>query len=134
MPDDLVDHVVIDHNLPIEVQSQVQSSSGTFVTMNMNIAALCAQYFEGSDCTQHCIPGANSVDVNIDHCVGVNCNMGMMYVWMVLSCNCNPGFTGELCQTNTDDCVGVNCSGNRVCVDGVNNFTCECMTGYSGLL
>ena len=40
---------------------------------------------------------------------------------------CDPGFTGELCQTNIDDCVGVTCSGNGVCVDGVNSFTCQCI-------
>ena len=47
---------------------------------------------------------------------------------------CDPGFTGVCCQTNIDDCVGVNCSGNEVCVDGVNNFTCQCTAGFSGPL
>ena len=70
-PDELVDYVVIDHDQPVRVQSRIESMSGTFVTMNVNITALCAQNFEGSDCTQ-CIPGANC-DVNIDDCVGVSC-------------------------------------------------------------
>ena len=48
-------------------------------------------------------------------------------------CVCDPGFTGEFCQTNTmiDDCVEVNCTGKGQCVGGVNSFTCdECITGY----
>ena len=91
--------MVIDHNQPIGIQSQIQSARGTYVTMNVNITALCAQNFEGSDCTQ-----------------------------------CIPGFTGANCDVNIDNCVGVNCSGNKICVDGINGFTCECMNGYNGLL
>ena len=49
-------------------------------------------------------------------------------------CMCDPGYTGEVCQTNIDDCVGVNCSGNGECMDGVNTFTCECRPGFIGLL
>ena len=48
------------------------------------------------------------------------------------NCSCDPGFTGELCQTNIDDCVGGRCSGNGECLDGVNTFTCECSPGYTG--
>ena len=47
---------------------------------------------------------------------------------------CILGFTGPNCDVNIDDCVGVNCSGNGQCVDGVNSFTCDCMTGYGGTL
>ena len=50
------------------------------------------------------------------------------------TCNCDPGFTGELCQTKINDCVGVDCSGNGQCVDGVNAFTCNCVPGYIGEL
>ena len=50
------------------------------------------------------------------------------------NCGCDPGFTGEMCQTNIDDCVGVGCSRNGECLDGVNSFTCECSPGYTGPL
>ena len=96
-PDELVDTVVINHNEPVR-QSQRLSITETFVSINVNINVLCAENFEGSDCTQ-----------------------------------CVPGFTGPNCDVNIDDCVGVNCSGNGQCVDEVNDFTCTCMTGYSGL-
>ena len=135
--DELVDIVVIDYNQTINVHSRIESTSGTYVTINLNITALCVQNFEGSDCTQ-CIPGFTGAncDVNIDDCVGMNCNGNGVCVDGIgsFSCNCNPGFTGELCQTNIDNCEGVNCSGNGQCVEGVNSFTCECMTGYSGPL
>ena len=67
--------MVIDYNQTINVHSQMQSSPGSYVTMNLNITAFCAQNFEGSDCTQ-CIPGFTSAncDVNIDDCIGVTCS------------------------------------------------------------
>jgi len=42
------------------------------------------------------------------------------------------GFQGTLCQYNPDDCVDVSCN-YGTCVDGLNNFTCECQAGYSGV-
>ena len=67
--------MVIDHNQPVGMQSQIESMSGTYVIINLNITALCAQNFEGSDCTQ-CSPGFTGAncDVNIDNCDGVNCD------------------------------------------------------------
>ena len=95
---DLVDQLLIDHNQTVE-QPLRQNHTGmyNFVTMDLTITVVCAENFEGSDCTQ-----------------------------------CASGFTGVLCETNIDDCVGVNCSGNYQCVDGVNNFTCECAPDFRG--
>ena len=33
--------------------------------------------------------------------------------------------------TGIDDCASVSC-GNGTCVDGVNNYTCDCHPGYAG--
>ena len=40
------------------------------------------------------------------------------------TCNGEPGYTGQLCQTNIDECEGVDCSGNGQSVYGVNSFAC----------
>ena len=31
-----------------------------------------------------------------------------------------------------DDCVGVSC-GNGTCVDGINDYTCDCDIGFTGI-
>ena len=46
---------------------------------------------------------------------------------------CVTGFTGADCL-EVDDCVGVSCSGNGRCVDGEDNFTCNCSAGFTGEL
>lgn len=47
---------------------------------------------------------------------------------------CDLGFTGADCEVNINECAGVNCSGNGVCVDGINSFTCDCDAGFRGTL
>ncbi|CAM9511136.1 unnamed protein product [Chrysoparadoxa australica] len=44
------------------------------------------------------------------------------------------GWTGASCQDSVDDCVGVSCSNGGTCVDGVNDFTCDCTAGWEGEL
>ena len=44
-------------------------------------------------------------------------------------CKCKSGFDGENCNINIDDCEGHSCEAYQVCVDGVNNYTCECQLG-----
>jgi Notch-like protein len=41
------------------------------------------------------------------------------------------GYRGTLCEYNPDDCSGVICKYGS-CVDGLDNFTCQCQPGYSG--
>ena len=98
-------------------ESQLRNYTGIYnlVIMNLTITVFCAVNFGGSDCTQ-CVHGFTGPDCNeTDHCFGVNCSGNgecSMDDVGTFHCACDPGFTGELCQTNIDDCVGVDCSGN----------------------
>lgn len=53
-------------------------------------------------------------------------------------CSCPQGFTGLYCETNIDDCApdlegNVPCKNDGKCLDGINNYTCDCTsTGYTG--
>ena len=81
-----------------------QDNMRAMITLSFRV--VCAENYYGPNCSQFCTD----------------------------NCTCDPGFTGEFCQTNIDDCVGVNCSGNGECVDGINSFICNCNTGYTGTL
>ena len=121
--DDLIDLLLIDHNLTV-AESQQQNHIGIFEFVIMNLTI-----------TVFCIPG-EPCQTNIDDCVGVDCSANGRCVDGVntFTCDCVQGFTGEFCQTNVDDCVGVDCSGNGRCVDGVNTFACDCVQGFTGEL
>jgi hypothetical protein len=128
---DLIDLLLIDHNRPV-AQPLRQNHTGmyNFVTMDLTITVVCAENFEGSDCTQ-CVPRFIGPDCNeTDHCSGVNCSDNGMCRIVVNSfqCTCDAGFTGVVCETKISDCVGVECGGNGQCVDGV----CECTPGFRG--
>ena len=132
-PDDLVDTISLDFNSTV-TQSLQQNYTGMYniVTMNLTITVFCEENFGGSDCTQ-CVPRFTGLDC-IDYycyCSGNGECLSMDGMGTV-HCTCDPGFTGELCQTDIDDCVGVNCSENGWCVDGVNTFTCNCIQGFTG--
>ena len=34
--------------------------------------------------------------------------------------------------TDVDDCSGQPCQNGGTCIDGVNTYTCTCVTGYTG--
>ena len=133
--DDLIDVLLINHNLPIGQPSPRQNHSGIFdfkyVMMDLSITARCVGNFQGPDCLR-CLPGfaGTMCNIRINDC---SCS-GNGQCLDGLICDCDPGFTGELCQTNIDDCLGVNCSGNGDCLDGVNSFTCQCNPGFGGTI
>ena len=39
---------------------------------------------------------------------------------------------GNKCENNIDDCISHNCQNNATCRDGINEFFCECLPGFSG--
>ena len=50
-------------------------------------------------------------------------------------CVCSPGFVGNKCETNINECQSNPCYNRGLCIDGFNNFTCDCThTGYMGRL
>ena len=69
--------------------------------------------------------------VTMDIAVGVRCAGNFLEPDCV---ECELGFTGANCEININECAGVNCSGNGVCVDGINSFTCNCDAGFRGAL
>jgi hypothetical protein len=75
--------------------------------------------------------------ININDCTFNTCINGQCMVnnaTGIGKCTCDLGFIGGRCQTNIDDCAGVNCSGNGLCVDGINSFSCDCSAGFEGQL
>ena len=137
--DDLIDVLLIDHDLPVGQSSSRQIHSGIFdfmfVIMDLSITARCLENFQGPNCSQ-CLPGFTGAmcNVSINDCIGVNCSGNGQCVDGVLSftCDCDPGFTGQECEVSIDDCAGTDCNGNGVCVVGVNSFICRCNSGFTG--
>ncbi len=46
-------------------------------------------------------------------------------------CECNDGFIGDRCE-NFDHCRNIRCSGNGVCMNWPDRFTCLCAPDYTG--
>ena len=43
------------------------------------------------------------------------------------------GYNGTRCEVNRDDCAGVACV-HGACVDGADDYWCDCVPGYTGRL
>ena len=50
-------------------------------------------------------------------------------------CSCQPGYDGFNCENEINECeLYQPCfsNGTKSCSDNVNNYTCNCMDGYTG--
>ena len=148
-PNDLIDVLLIDHDLSVGQPSPRQNYTGiydiNFVIMDLLIMARCTRNFQGQDCSQ-CLPGFTGImcEINIDDCIGVNCSGNGWCVDGVLSytCDCDPGFTGAECDMNIDDCVQCDsdideclsnpCGMNGQCENQEGSFNCSCNPGFTG--
>lgn len=45
-------------------------------------------------------------------------------------CSCDPGWSGDDCQTDDNQCNGVTCQDNATCEDGDNSYECNCNEGF----
>uniref|UniRef100_A0A1W7RAV2 Cadherin EGF LAG seven-pass G-type receptor 2 n=1 Tax=Hadrurus spadix TaxID=141984 RepID=A0A1W7RAV2_9SCOR len=51
---------------------------------------------------------------------------------VIFKCRCNPGYSGDLCETDVDECSAYPCQNGGTCKDGINSFRCFCKPGYRG--
>ena len=51
---------------------------------------------------------------------------------ILLLVNVHWGFNRSSCQLNIDDCSPNSCLNGATCVDGIDTFTCQCLSGYTG--
>lgn len=82
-------------------------------------------YCVGQDCEK-----------DVDDCADVTClNSGQCKDMLNnFTCDCHPGFTGELCELNIDECKPQPCKNGGVCFDGIASYTCQCSEKWTGTL
>ncbi len=56
-------------------------------------------------------------------------NLSIVYI---KSCTCKPGYTGQYCERNVDECLSSPCKNGGICVDGINSYTCRCLSNFTG--
>jgi polyhydroxybutyrate depolymerase len=64
-----------------------------------------------------------------DSCKDVVCGENEICVNGV--CECDIGYAGDPC-VNIDECNPNPCQNGGACTDGINEYTCECIEGYTG--
>ncbi|CAD5124417.1 DgyrCDS12702 [Dimorphilus gyrociliatus] len=74
---------------------------------------------EGADDASLCI---SSRVCQPSPCLNGNCNVKNHRA----ICNCQAGWTGDLCDQNIDECASNPCFYDGKCTDKVNDFECEC--------
>ena len=62
----------------------------------------------------------------------LDCRNGAGDEYFCESPGCRAGFTGKSCDINIDDCHPDPCDNGGTCKDAINDFSCECPTGFEG--
>lgn len=84
-----------------------------------------------------CLPGyiGKNCETENDACDGSPCKNGATCVNKRIDydCKCLPGYNGKDCDHNINECAANPCI-NGKCIDGINSYTCQCLTGMCYLL
>lgn len=103
------------------------NNNGTCHNQLQNYRCKCPTYSGysniGGDCTIVLDP------CSINPCVFGKCLAHGIYYKL---CDCYPGYTGLLCETNINDCNPNQCQNGGVCTDGVDSYLCNCTSGFHG--
>lgn len=61
------------------------------------------------------------------------CNGRFSSCHPVRGCQCDPGWTGRLCQEDVDECAEDKtiCSSDQICANTIGSYTCRCLDGYT---
>lgn len=51
---------------------------------------------------------------------------------VLFRCDCDPGYTGLLCNEEINECASAPCQNGATCVDLIDAFSCDCVNGYTG--
>ncbi len=134
-------------------------NSGTCIEGVNGYSCNCVSGYEGINCETS---NLNQNDVSLvilsivsdttDECASSPCQNSGTCADAVneYSCNCVSGYEGTNCETSdlksgwyfpnvilsvvldTDECASGPCQNSGACVDGVNGYSCNCVSGYEG--
>lgn len=72
---------------------------------------------------------------SIDECTPNPCVLGVcVNLTGTFRCDCPPGTTGVICDSDIDECASTPCLNGGKCKNDVNSFNCICPSPYGGVL
>ncbi|UJR35334.1 hypothetical protein I4U23_028095, partial [Adineta vaga] len=104
-------------------------SNATCIDGLDRFVCLCPAWFSGITCTEQINPCLNSKTCANNATCLVNYDVKPHGY----TCQCLPGFTGDMCEIDIDDCATQPCRRGQ-CIDRVNGFICSCYSGGEGVL
>jgi hypothetical protein len=104
-------------------------SNATCIDGLNSFICLCPPWYSGLTCSEQINPCLSPTTCANNGTCLVNYDV-KPYGY---TCQCLPGFTGDMCEIDIDDCITQPCRRGQ-CIDRVNGFICSCYSGSDGVL
>ena len=98
-----------------ECETNPCRNNGTCINLVNDYSCNCTNNWTGRNCSicpLNCNNGTQSLDCSI--------------------CTCDAGYSGDSCETNINECSPNPCENEGNCIDGINNFSCNCANLWMG--